>query len=199
MNNLIKIEPTVNNNSGCLQLSKIQVDENYRKEWNVTLNDFVCLTKNGQLISNNLYRVGGMGTPNLEKDNYFMLLKHVEHLYDFEFLKKCYPNKSRKELELHRKHLKDTWVIIDKNGVEKQEQKGSLDYMYLVKNSCIFHLGSKYYNIETGEFYCESSKSMQSKEFIFLENIYSFREKDESKIGIMKINKKDGSYEVFPL
>lgn len=186
-----------NTDSG-LQLCKIDVNEEYRKKWNIHQNDFVCLTKNGELISNNLYRIGGMNNPNLEKDNYFMLIKHVEAIYDFDFIKKCYPNNSKKQLELQRKHLEDRWVIIDKNGVEKVECQ-KLKHPYLVKDSCIYSIESKYHNIETGYFYCESSKSMESKEFIFLENIYNFREKDESKIGIMKINKKDGSYEVFKI
>lgn len=178
---------------GCsaLQLSPIQVNEEYCKEWNERMTDFVVLTKNGELISNSLYRVGGFGGD--IKQDYFMLLKYVEAVYDMDFLKRCYPNKSIKQLELEKKHLEGCWCILDKNGVEKKV----FDHFktpYIIKGSCIYSLDSNYYNIETGEFYCNSYKSMESSEFLFLENPY---DKTLSKKGVMKINKKDGSWSVF--
>ena len=36
--------------SSALQLSSIQVNQNYLNEWNNNSNDFVCLTKNGELL-----------------------------------------------------------------------------------------------------------------------------------------------------
>jgi len=178
--------------SSALQLSHIQVNEEYCKEWNETKSDFVVLTKNGELIRKSLYRVGGFGCD--IKQDYFMLLKYVEAIYDYDFIKKCYPNKSRKELELQRKHLEGRWCIIDKNGIEKVVFD-SFKTPYLVEESCIYSIDSNYYNIETGEHYGYSSSSFQSKEFLFLNNRF---EKDKSKCGVMKVNKKDGSYEVFP-
>lgn len=177
--------------SSALQLSPIQVNEEYCKEWNERMTDFVVLTKNGELISNSLYRVGGFGGD--IKQDYFMLLKYVEAIYEMDFLKRCYPNKSNKELELQKKHLEGCWCILDKNGVEKKV----FDHFktpYIKKGSCIYSVDSNYYNIETGEFYCNSSKSMESSEYLFLENQY---DKDLSKKGVMKINKKDGSWSVF--
>ena len=179
--------------SSALQLSPIQVNQDYLNEWNNNCNDFVCLTKNGELLRPTLYRIGGLNNPKLGKDKYFMLLKYVEAVYDYDFIKKCYPNKSRKELELQRKHLEGRWCIIDKNGVEKKEFD-QFKSPYIKKGSCIYSVDSNYYNIETGEFYCNSLKSMESTEFLFLENPY---DKDLSKKGVMKINKKDGSWSVF--
>ena len=189
-----KLEVQQEKNNIGLQLSKISVNEEYAKKWNVDLNDFVCLTKNGELISNNLYRIGGLNNPNLEKDKYFMLIKHVEAIYDFDFIKKCYPNKSKKELEIERNHLDGLWCINDKNGIEKVECK-KFSSPYLVKNSCIYSIDRNYYNIETGQLYCQAYTSVQSKDFLFLENSF---DADKSKRGVMKINKKDGSYELFP-
>lgn len=177
--------------SSALQLSPIRVNQDYLNEWNNNSNDFVCLTKNGELISKSLYRVGGFGGD--IKQDYFMLLKYVEAIYDYDFIKKCYPNKSRKELELQRKHLEGRWCIIDKNGIEKKEFD-KFKTPYIKKGSCLYSIENNYYNIETGEFYCNSSKSMESSEFIFLENSY---DKDLSKRGVMKINKKDGSWSLF--
>lgn len=179
-------------NGGDLQLSPIKLNEEYCKEWNERMNDFVVLTKNGELINNSLFRVGGLSNGDTKKD-YFMILKYVEAIYDFDFIKKCYPNKSRKELELQRKHLEGRWCIIDKNGVEKKEFS-QFKTPYIKKGTCLYSVDSNYYNIETGEFYCNTSKSMESSEFLFLENPY---DKDLSKKGIMKINKKDGSWSVF--
>ena len=179
--------------SSALQLSSIQVNQCYLNEWNNYSNDFVCLTKNGELLRPTLYRIGGLDNPQLGKDKYFMLIKYVEAIYDYDFIKKCYPNKNRKELELQRKHLESRWCIIDENGVEKKEFD-QFKTPYLIKDSCVYSIDSNYYNIETGEHYGYSSSSFQSKEFLFLNNQF---EKDKSKCGVMKISKKDGSYEVF--
>lgn len=188
-------EPTLKFDIGSsgLQLLSIQINQEYLNEWNSDNNDFVCLVKDGEIINKSLYRVGGLNNPKLGKDKYFMLLKYAESIYDYDFIKKCYPNKNRKEIELQRKHLEGSWCIIDENGVEK----GKFDQFknpYLIKDSCIYSIDNNYYNIETEEHYGHSSSFFQSKEFLFLDNWF---EKDKSKCGIMKINKKDGSYEVF--
>ncbi len=174
-----------------LQLSPIQVNAEYCKEWNEHKQDFVVLTKNGELASNSLYRVGGFGS-DIKKD-YFMLLKYVESVYTYEFIKSCYPKESRKELELRRKHLEGRWCILDKNGVEKKEFD-QFKNPYIQKDSCIYSIDSNYYNIETNEYYGRASKSIDSSEFLFLDNAY---DKDELRRGVMKINKKDGSWELF--
>jgi hypothetical protein len=180
-----------NVDSNALQLSSIQLNEEYCKEWNVSDFDFVVLTKNGKLISDSIYRVGGFGGD--IKQDYFMLIKYVEAVYDYDYLKKCYPKLSSKELESRKKHLEGRWCIFDKNGIEKKEFE-RFKTPYLTKDSCIYSIDQNYYNIETDEFYCYSSKSMESSEFLFLKNLY---DEDLSKKGIMKINKKDGSWSVF--
>ncbi len=186
------MKPTDKNSA--LQLSPIQINEEYRKEWNERMTDFVGLTKNGELINNSLYRVGGFGSIAEDiKQDYFMLLKYVESVYEMDFLKGCHPNKSNKQLELERKHLVGCWCILDKNGVEKKVFD-RFKTVHIIKGSCIYSVDGNKYNIETGEFYCNSTASMESSEFLFLENT---RDKDLSKKGVMKINKKDGSWSVF--
>lgn len=184
--NLIQNESQKENivsNEG-LQLSPISVNEDYCKKWNIRQEDYVCLTKNGELLRETLYRVGGMGRPKLGVDNYFMLLKYVEAFYSDEITK----DKSRKP------HLEGIWCIFDKEGNEKIEFKGSLSYPYLVKDSCIYTIDNNFYNIETKELYCKSYTRMESNDYLFLDNKY---DKDESKRGVMKINKKDGTWELF--
>lgn len=173
-----------------LQLSKIDISEDYRKKWNISLNDFVCLTKNGELIRDTLYRVGGFGVD--IKNDYFMLMKHVEAFYSEDTMKNC--KKIDKSYTPKREHLESQWCIIDKNGIEKKVFESFGHSAYLVKNSQVYSINSEYYNIETGEFYCRASTSMDSSDFLFLENRF---DKDESRRGVMKINKKDGSWELF--
>jgi hypothetical protein len=179
------------NKNGELQLSPIKVDEKYLKEWNANMADFVVLTRNGQLISNSLYRVG-LFKSDVKKD-YFMIIKYVEDIYTLDFMKRCYPDKSKEELESRRKHLAGKWCIIDKNGAEKVVFK-EFESPYLIDNSIIYTLDSKYYNVETGEFYCRAYKAIESSEFLFLENKY---DEDPLKRGVMQINKKDGKWSLF--
>ena len=180
--------------AGSLQLSPITLNEEYCKEWNENenLRDFVHLTRDGELVNKSLYRVGGIGSKPNGKD-YFMLLKYVEAKYDYDFIKRVYPEKNNKELELQRKHLEGRWCILDKDGVEKVES-GMFKNPYPVKGSCLYSVDQNYYNIETGEFYCKASKWMESNDFIFLENPY---DKDLSRRGVLKIDKKTGTYEIF--
>lgn len=166
-----------------LQLSPIEVDKDYCKKWNETMRDFVVLTRNGERVNNSLYRIGGIGSRPIG-NNYFMLLKYVE---DF------YPKNIIKHTKSDPKHLSGRWCIIDKDGNEKVVFD-SFKSPYLVKNSCIYTLEQRYYNIETGELYCQSFTSMESKEFLFLHNAY---DANTSRRGVMKINKADGTFELF--
>lgn len=168
---------------GKLKLSDIKVNEDYLKKWNNDHTDFVVLSRNGEILRDTLYRIGGLNCPNPEKDEYISLIKYVEAYYNDDITK----DKKRKP------HLEGRWCIIDKYGTEKFVAK-PYDSIYLVKDSVIYSIEGKYYNIETGEYYGSSLNSMQSSEYLFINNIY---EKDKSKEGIMKINKKDGSYKVY--
>lgn len=80
-----------------LQLNPMQVDEKYAKEWNIHSNDFFVLASNGEILRNTLYRKGGLNH-NLKvgADKYFILIKYTEEIYSEEFIKECYPNKSKK-------------------------------------------------------------------------------------------------------
>ena len=187
MFNLTSLSESTTNapNDEGLQLSPITIKEDYRKEWNVHGNDFMCLTKNGELINNSLYRLGGLNNPKLGTDKYFMLLKYVEAFYKKDILVMSKTTDP--------KHLESRWCIFDKDGNEKVEFD-SFKSPYLVQDSCIYSISGNYHNIETNEHYCYAYSSMQSKDFLFLENSFG---KDESKRGVMKINKKDGTWELF--
>lgn len=163
--------------------AKIQIDKNYSDKWNNSSNDFIVLVKDDKILRNTLYRFGGLSYPEDIKKDYFMLLKYIEESYPDNITKD-----KKKKL-----HLAGHWCILDKYGNEKivfEEFK----HPYLTKNSCIYSCNNEYYNIETNECYGSSYSSIESSEFLFLDNKY---DKDEKKRGVMKINKKDGTFEIF--
>jgi hypothetical protein len=114
-----------------------------------------------------------------------MLIKHVEAFYSKDIMKM---SKSK-----DAKHLESKWCILDREGSELVEFE-QFQNPHLIKNSCIYLIDNHYYNIETGEHYCQAYTSMQSTKYLFLDNKF---DKDKSKRGVIKINKKDGSWELF--
>ncbi len=184
--NLAVIDPIKDTTNVRLQFSKITLDEEYASKWNAREKDFIVLTKGDELLRNTLYRVGGMNHPNLEKDEYFMLIKYVEAYYSDEIMR---ISKSKDP-----KHLDGKWCILNKNGDEMFVTNSSIHFPYIIANSCIYSIDNKYYNIETGELYCDSNNNISSDNYLFLENRY---DKDISKRGVLKINKKDGSFELI--
>lgn len=180
---------------GILQLSPIIINPEYAQEWNERSTDFMVLSRNGKILRDTLYRVGGLNHGlKVGVDKYFMLLKYTEDIYTTEFMKKCYPNKSRAEIEKDRKHLKSQWVILDIHGNEKVVID-EFHNPYLVDRNCpIYSVNSNYYNIETGYYYGHSSRSMKSSKYLFLDVYF---EKESSKKGILKIDMTDGTFELF--
>lgn len=134
---------------------------------------------NGERVSNSLYRVGGFGVKLDEP--YFMLIKYTEDYH---------PDKitlTPKE----RRCLMGRYCIINNNGDEKITfNMFDCPYIY----GCIYSLGSKYYNIKTGELYCDSCRVMHSDKYLFLNNLY---DEDKGKRGVWKIDKITGAYEIF--
>ena len=183
---VIKPEPLLihrGHASGILEILPVAINKDYIDKWHVHQKDFVGLTLNGKLISETLYRIGGMGNPNVLTQRYFMLLKYREDQYCEKILK---ITKSK-----DGNFLKAVWCILDQEGNEKKDFE-SYATPYLIKNSCIYTINNEYYNIETNELYCQAYKSVESEDFLFLQNEY---DKDHSKRGILKINKSDGTYE----
>lgn len=158
----------------------VELDEEYRKKWNERSSDFGNLYKDGKKVSDNLYRIGGIGGK--AKDGYIILLKYIEDYYDLKHLK----------TKAEKRHLQSHSCIINENGIEKIVAD-SYKHPYL-QGGLIYALDSNYYNIESGELISHSHKSMSSDEFIFLDNAY---DNDKSKCGVLKVRKSDGTYELF--
>ncbi len=158
-----------------LEFRPILFGEDYRKQWNINCCDYVSLYKGGKPVNDSVYRIGGMGA-NLN-DDYMLILKYVEEFYDDRIT----TNKKDKP------HLGSRWCIVDRYGKERVEFN-QFEVPYLVKGTHIYSINSNYYNIETGEFYCNASSAIESIEYLFL---YDYKK------GVIKINKKDGSFELF--
>jgi hypothetical protein len=172
------------NNNNVIQLTPINVKYDYLEKWNSThYNDFYVLTLNDSILRNTLYRKGGLNEPNPQKDKYFMLLKYVQAYYDDNIT----TDKNKKP------HLKGKWCILNSLGEEMVEFE-QFSHPYIIKNSVIYSINSKYYNIETGEFYCKAFDKVESDDYLFLQNDY---DNNHYKRGVMMINKKDGSYVIY--
>jgi hypothetical protein len=161
-----------------LSLIKAIITPKYRKTWNIgKQDDYVYLAKDGVKISDQLYREGSIDV--LKQTKYFTLLKQVEDYYS--------DNITNKPSE--KKHLSNRTCILDNNGVEKFVSK-FMEYPYIINNSCIFHIGKNYYNIETKELYCSSYNSVESFSYLFLQM-------SGTKNLVMKIDKNTGISEVI--
>ncbi len=167
-----------------LALNPIQVNAEYKEKWNEHCSDFLLLTKGGEVLRNTLYRIGGLNNPNLEKDRYFMLLKHSEAFYADDIT----TDKKRKP------HLQSTWCILDSMGNEKVVFP-TFTHPRIIKNSVVYTCDNKYINIETGEVYADyAAVGIESSEFIFIKNRF---DKDESRRGVLKVDKLTGKWELF--
>ena len=165
-----------------IELIHANLSPEYRKKWNChSLDDFGLLYKNGEKVNDTLYRIGGMGAD--INANYFCILKHVEAFYPDSITK----------IKKDKPHLESQWVILN-NDCEEKVNTGSFNAPYLI-GGCIYTVKSNIYNINTNEMYAYSGKWMRTNDFIFVENPY---DENASKRGVLKINKEDGSFELFP-
>lgn len=166
-----------------LELRKVTLDADYAKKWNEHCTDFVKLYKDGVKVSDTLYRVGGIGSSQ-PKDGYYLLLKYVEEYYEDKITN-----------DVKRKpHLAGYWCILNTEGVEKIVAKERFKNLWLA-GGVIYSQDSNYYNIETKGFYCRTNSVMGTDDFLFLENKW---DDNESKRGVIIIDKADGTYTLFP-
>jgi hypothetical protein len=163
-----------------LELKPVELSDKYCKKWNEYSNDFQHLYKDGVKLRDRLYRVGGFGAK--IKDNYFLLLGYYEAHYGDNITK----------VKKRKPHLEGRWTIINKNG-DELVIFNHFDSPYLI-GGVLYTLDNKYYNIETSECYGSSYTSIKSPNYVFLNTEHH---DDISKRGVMKINKNDGTWELF--
>jgi hypothetical protein len=132
-----------------------------------TYSNMGYLFKNDRIISNQLFRIGGLGGE--FKDGFCKLINYT------------------KEDGYYGKHC-----IINNKGKIVFIQKNSLDYPYHV-GGIIAKLNSEYFNLNTGELIVSGDSSIESKDYLFVDNRY----KKEFEEGVYKIDKRTGQVEYF--
>lgn len=172
-----------------IELRKAEVSDEYRKKWNDHGMTYYHLYVNGVKKSDNLYRKGGFFNDSNLNNDYFILLKQVEDYYN---------DTITTDLK-DKPHLAQHSTIINNNGDER----------YVADHfDTIYHLGGvvfsikniggegKIMNVLTGEIYSKGyyDITMSSEEYVFVDNRFT---KDKDKKGVLKINKSNGSYELF--
>lgn len=170
-----------------MKFIKKEFSDKYRKKWNIYMDDYVQLVDdNGNLISDSVYRLGGMFSEyDFTHGRYFNLIKYVENFYSDSITK----DKKKKP------HLEGRHCILDANGVEKVVCDALLSYPYVIKDSVIYSVNKRYYNIETCEYYGEPSTVIVSEKFVILENRWDFKGNTEK--GVFMIDKKTGKKELI--
>lgn len=178
----IKEKPVAEKNTGPLKLIPVDIDDSYRQQWNChPEEEFYHLYLEDKKLRNTLYRQSIL-TSNINKSKYFLISKNVEDHYSDQITTD--PDE--------KPHLKSIWVIMNEKGEELIEFD-SFKSPYIIEDSVIYTIDNGYYNIETGELICSSHNTMITEHYLFLENPF---DNDESKCGVIIVDKKTGSYQV---
>ena len=167
----------------------VTLDESYRKKWNVSnsSNDFGIIMRNGEIVNDKIFRIGGLSTFNQE-DEYMSLLYQKESFYSKEIMDMSKSGGTPN-------HLANLTTFLNKNGEIAIIFEDKLNYPRIV-GGCIYSVDNNYYNIKTNEFICSGYDSMKSKDFLFVNSQYN---KDKNKRGVFQINIKFGTYIIHPL
>lgn len=183
MSSQIVLAPDTNTDG--LQLSSIHINEDYRIKWNISGHDYKLLTMNGKVISNTLYRKGGVSIGKVG-DAFFTLLKYTEAQYDDDIT----TDPKRKP------HLKSNWCVINAKGVEVFVCTEFNVYPFVMKDSCIYGVKNRYYNGHNNKFYGYCDKTLESKEYVFLHSkktVWSHENLEpDYGYGVLQINKTTG-------
>ena len=173
---------------GDLHFQYVDLDEKYRKKWNVTrdLDDFGILMRGNYIVNDKLFRIGGLSSFN-KGDKYMSLLLQVEAHFSAEIMKMSKSGGTSN-------HLDNQTALVNRNGEIKVIFDNTFDYPYF-EGGCIYSLNRKYYNIETNELICSGNSTVKSKDFLFIESRYH---SDKTKRGVYQININNGTYVLYP-
>lgn len=170
-----------------IEISDIYLNKDFKEKYKVISNDFVCFSIDNTSIDEHLYRFGGFGRPNLNEVPCFLVLRHHPSKMSKDYIKKYNLNSK------YPHYLKSNWIIMDIYGNTLKEFD-SYESAYLKEGTYIYSVGSKYYNAKTGEYY-GCGNSFESKDYIFIDNIYDYT--NRSKEGIVRIDKKTGESLIY--
>ena len=167
----------------------VTLDKDYKKKWNVinSADDFGIIMRNGNIVNDKLFRIGGLTTL-IEGEQYISLLLQKESFY------------SKKIMDMAKSsgtanHLDNQTTFLNNNGEIAIIFETKLSYPRIV-GGCIYAVDNKYYNIKTQEFICSGYVSMKSKDFLFVESKYA---DDIDRRGVFQINIHNGTYVTYQL
>ncbi len=168
----------IDSDTSKLQFVKVELNPEYKEKFQIDT-EFVKSFKNGKLLNDSLYKIPFLSGIK-DGDKYIIINKYIESVFNkrvLDITKNKNPN-----------YLESTYCIIDSDGNEKVNFEPN-ETPYLIKNSCLYKLNNRYYNIETNYLYGESNKDvLKTKEFILIQV------KDNE---VIKINKENGSFEII--
>jgi hypothetical protein len=167
----------------------VTLDKSYRKKWNVSnnSNDFGIIMRNGEIVNDKIFRIGGLSTFNQE-DEYMSLLYQKESFYSKEIMDMSKSGGTPN-------HLANLTSFLNKNGETAIIFEDKFNYPRIV-GGCIYAFDNNYYNIKTNEFICSGYDAMKSKDFLFVNSRYN---KDKNKRGVFQINIHNGTYVTYPM
>ena len=167
----------------------VTLDKDYKKKWNVinSADDFGIIMRNGNIVNDKLFRIGGLTTL-IEGEQYISLLLQKESFY------------SKKIMDMAKSsgtanHLDSQTTFLNNNGEIVITFDKSLTYPRIV-GGCIYSMDNSYYNIKTKEFICRGYDSMKTKDFLFVNNRY---DNDVARRGVFQINIHNGTYVIYQL
>jgi hypothetical protein len=130
--------------------------------------DFSYLYKDGKKLSDDIFRKGGMG--GTYKDGYIGLMK--------------YNPETKSE---------NDWVMVDTEGNVVYTQKNRFGSLYH-QGGIIVSDDNKLYNIKTGDMIVDHTAKISSRDFLFVEVIWS---SNGFESGVYKIDKQTAEIEFF--
>lgn len=165
-----------------IELVQTSVSDEYKQKFNVHIDDFITIYKDGKQVSSQLYRIGGLDV-DLSKP-YFVLLKQVESRYPNNIT----TNKKK------QKYLANCDCLIDQDGIEiiTTEQYKSLYYW----KGLIYSINDEYYNAKTGISYGYCRNVHFTDNFVFMYNPHKINPYVNIK-GMLKIDVHTGKIETF--
>jgi len=139
------------------------LNEKFAKEYQTTSKDFIQIYKDGKLVSDDLFRFGGLGGN--WKDNYIELLRYEKAKYKPEILKMS-KNKNPK-------YLKGIWVVVNKYGEVIYENRDDEMHRLQHLGGDIFKKEGKVFNVRTKCVYTENAKDyFETDDYVFIKVDY---------------------------
>jgi len=155
--------------------------------------DFIQIYRDGELISEELFRFGGVG--GRWQDGFMILIHYFESTYEDKYSDEAKLRAKKKKPYLMKPCLDHLWCIIDESGKMIYETKEKFHHDLYQVASFIFVEKERYFDARTGHVYTENGRTkMVTDDYVFIEVWGSEgygREKKPSTDGVHMIARRD--------